>query len=493
MISSYRFFLLSILLLIFVSKLSSQQFNGEWSCEYSTIDDQPNGTGYNTIAVAVVGEDNFVALVRRESNRTNYLVGYNGADSINGRLGNYAYGTSGVGGDQQTWISGFDQVFMREAKSIAAVNNLILVPNNDENYNILVFELTADSVISHPKRMSTLINPFDVDSLWAITTDAAGRVYVTTHGSADKPSKVLIYESFEKESKWGDGFDAQPLQIITLPDNGSARGIAVNPLGTALYVSNYEQRKVYCYIGDADNGYTIYNGFDASYNDDYITATETIEVGPFGLEFMPTRNILFMASDADFLLGTAYEYAKIFALNPNTGEFLDTIDVAQWNYVTLDSSYTNRAGGTTPGNASGYASTYHVDTDGNDNLYSQSYFGWTVEKWNFSGTLPDIQLTITSIEKEDNIVPTGFMLDQNYPNPFNPSTTIRFTVNDRTRISLDIFSITGELVASVINSREFDVGAYKVTFDASGLASGTYIYTISNGFNKISKKMTLIK
>lgn len=68
---------LSIILLLSLTTLNTlaQEFNGDWSCAYATVDDISNGTGYNTISVAVVCEDKFVALVSSSSNETSYTLG----------------------------------------------------------------------------------------------------------------------------------------------------------------------------------------------------------------------------------------------------------------------------------------------------------------------------------------------------------------------------------------------------------------------------------
>ncbi|MEO8399621.1 MAG: T9SS type A sorting domain-containing protein, partial [Ignavibacteriaceae bacterium] len=281
---------------------------------------------------------------------------------------------------------------------------------------------------------------------------------------------------------------------VTVPDPGTLRGIAVNDAGNILYISNYDAKKVYCYIGDPVNGYTLYPGFNLEFSDSTITQDSTtyLQPGPWGLGFMEDKNILFMAADISFKTGNAYEYGKMFLVNPNTGELLDTINVAKWNFDQTG-SYSNRGNGGNQGNVSGYTSTYNVEFDENHNVYSQSYYGWTVEKWLYTTTLPAIDITITSIERTDNFVPNKFNLSQNYPNPFNPSTTIEFSLNEDSEINLSIYSITGELVADLVKSSFFTKGNYKFSFDASKLSSGTYIYTLKNGSKQISKKMTLIK
>ncbi|MBZ0200873.1 MAG: T9SS type A sorting domain-containing protein, partial [Ignavibacteriaceae bacterium] len=479
-------FLTIVLSLIFLFPASSyaQTFDGTWGCVYATIDDQPNSTGYNTPAVGVIKENTFVALVQRKSNSTCLLVGYTNADSINGRMGNFGYGSSGLGGYRQQWSSGFDVVEMLEAVDIAATpDSFVYVANNDPGRNILVFKMSADSVISTEYRMVT-----GADSIWAIDVDANGYVYVTTVDT-NATGKVLVFKPFGDDPEWSGLHSGSPISTITIPDPGTLRGVAVDPSGSVIYVSNYQAKKVYCYTGDPVNGYTQFTGFNYLYTD---TTGVEFEAGPWGLGYMPEKNILFMAADVDFHTSNGYNYGKIFLLNPNTGAELDTIDCAEWNFV-MTGGYSTRASGTTPGNASGYTSVFNVDFDESFNLYDQSYYGWTVDKWVYSGTLPTIPLTIVNVKKTDGFVPSEFKLNQNYPNPFNPATTIEFAVTQRADVSLKVYNITGELVTTLINSASFEAGNYSITLDASRLASGTYIYVLTNGTQQLSKKMTLLK
>ena len=480
--STLTFFSL-ILAILFLYPVAgnAQTFDGVWNCNYATIDDQPNSTGYNVPSLGVISEDMFVALVRRGTNSTCYLVGYSNADSINGRLGYYPYAPAGY---RQQWSSGFDVVEMLEAVDIAATpDSLVYVANNDLSRNILVFKMSSDSVISTDYRLVT-----GADSIWAIDVDDNGYVYVTTVDITGGFGKVLVFKPIADDPEWVGLHLGLPITSITVPDPGELRGVTVHPSGSVIYVSNYQAKKVYCYIGDPASGYTQYTGFDYTYTD---TTGVEFEAGPWGLGYMPEKNILFMAADVDFHTINGYRYGKIFLLNPNTGEELDTIDCAEWNFLQTG-GYSNRPGGTF-GTASGYASVYNVDFDENFNLYDQSYYGWTVDKWVYSGTLPTIPLTIVSVEQDKNIIPSEFNLNQNYPNPFNPTTTIEFAVNQNADISLKIYSITGELVTTLINSAAFEAGNYKLTFDASKLASATYIYVLNNGMQQLSKKMTLIK
>ena len=85
-----------------------------------------------------------------------------------------------------------------------------------------------------------------------------------------------------------------------------------------------------------------------------------------------------------------------------------------------------------------------------------------------------------------------FKLYQNYPNPFNPSTTIKYSVPERTNVKLSIYNILGSEVANLVNETK-NIGEYEVTFDASKFSSGVYLYKIEAGNYKVTKKLILMK
>jgi hypothetical protein len=92
----------------------------------------------------------------------------------------------------------------------------------------------------------------------------------------------------------------------------------------------------------------------------------------------------------------------------------------------------------------------------------------------------------------------SFNLEQNYPNPFNPSTKIIFTIPsvETTRrvvfTTLKIYDVLGNEIATLVNE-EKPAGTYEVEFEASGLPSGIYFYTLNTGNFSATKKLILIK
>ena len=113
---------------------------------------------------------------------------------------------------------------------------------------------------------------------------------------------------------------------------------------------------------------------------------------------------------------------------------------------------------------------------------------------------------VTGINEEvSHNIPASFVVEQNYPNPFNPSTKIRYSIpstsqsplkgrawDGLTNIQLKIYDILGREISTLVN-KEQQPGNYEVSFDASNLSSGVYIYNLTAGEFNSSRKMVLIK
>ncbi|MCA0445322.1 MAG: T9SS type A sorting domain-containing protein [Bacteroidetes bacterium] len=102
------------------------------------------------------------------------------------------------------------------------------------------------------------------------------------------------------------------------------------------------------------------------------------------------------------------------------------------------------------------------------------------------------ETNLLSIGKTEATKSSLFMMEQNYPNPFNPTTMIPFTLAEKQKVKIEVYSITGQLIKTLVNST-FNQGQHSVEFNAAGLASGTYIYRATIGGKVISKKMQILK
>ncbi len=98
---------------------------------------------------------------------------------------------------------------------------------------------------------------------------------------------------------------------------------------------------------------------------------------------------------------------------------------------------------------------------------------------------------VTGVDEKQNI-PSSFVLYQNYPNPFNPSTTIKFDLPKSSYVRLDLYTINGEFVTTLV-SDFMPAGNHSIQFVPENLTSGIYIYKLQAGNLSISKKMVYLK
>jgi len=102
--------------------------------------------------------------------------------------------------------------------------------------------------------------------------------------------------------------------------------------------------------------------------------------------------------------------------------------------------------------------------------------------------------TPTSVEND--VVPQTFSLNQNYPNPFNPSTKIQYTIGNTSLVSLKVYDLLGNKVATLVNGRQ-EAGNYTVSFGTTKgthvLSSGVYFYRLEAGPFVSTKKLILMK
>ena len=115
----------------------------------------------------------------------------------------------------------------------------------------------------------------------------------------------------------------------------------------------------------------------------------------------------------------------------------------------------------------------------------------------FPGTLPDMGAfetnIINAIESQATTeMPKSYALHQNYPNPFNPSTTIEFALPKSAFVTLKVYNLLGEEVATLV-AEQRAAGIHKLNWDAKGLASGIYLYQLEAGNYVQSKKLILMR
>ena len=100
---------------------------------------------------------------------------------------------------------------------------------------------------------------------------------------------------------------------------------------------------------------------------------------------------------------------------------------------------------------------------------------------------------ITDVQEESNTGnPVAYKLLQNYPNPFNPATRIRYTIPERTNVTLKVFNLLGQEVVTLFNGEQ-GAGNYVALFESNKLASGIYFYRLQTSTFTDIKKMILLR
>ncbi|MEO8399256.1 MAG: T9SS type A sorting domain-containing protein [Ignavibacteriaceae bacterium] len=113
------------------------------------------------------------------------------------------------------------------------------------------------------------------------------------------------------------------------------------------------------------------------------------------------------------------------------------------------------------------------------------------------GTIDDtlsLENQVTGIDDDQGSLlnPNSYNLAQNYSNPFNPTTSIRYSIPQRSGVTIKVYDILGNEVATLVNE-EKDRGVYTAIFNATGLSSGIYFYRLQSANFVQTKKMLILK
>jgi hypothetical protein len=175
--------------------------------------------------------------------------------------------------------------------------------------------------------------------------------------------------------------------------------------------------------------------------------------------------------------------------NPLTGAFVYAVDANQQTYSfgMSDNEGNYTISGLVPGAYSVNSELYGY----NDAQPSSVSLDYTTE-FTTSASFSLAPGTVTAVTGKASGVISSFKLNQNYPNPFNPSTVISYTVPYQSKVTLKVYNILGSEVATLVNENK-PAGSYNVTFDASRLSSGVYIYQLKAGNFISTKKLVFLK
>ncbi len=199
---------------------------------------------------------------------------------------------------------------------------------------------------------------------------------------------------------------------------------------------------------------------------------------------------------SDFVVTSVSSDEPEDAIGNGDGATLDDIVIASnCNSVMLRKE---RAGGW---NGRVYTVNFTV-TDDDGNIYA-SYFNVnvpvdiefpTVVDDGTGNGYTEVSACIPTPKEDDRgaSIPAGYALKQNFPNPFNPSTTITYTIPQNSTVTLTVYDMYGRRIAILVDG-QMSAGSHSISFDASGLVSGVYMYTLESDGVKLSRSMQLMK
>jgi hypothetical protein len=245
------------------------------------------------------------------------------------------------------------------------------------------------------------------------------------------------------------------------------RAIAVSANGNDVYIPRFTSYKTFVYHSATGSSGTYAKT-------DSIFLGASIEC----IAIHPTTGYVWAVPDRRSGMDTVstvkrrWTWNNAYAYNPTTKTIVDSFAVAP-PWINIESS------GVLP---RGIAFSPTGDT---------IYFG------HFDvSTIPAVhrfRRVLTSVEPvNEPTIPTGYVLEQNFPNPFNPTTEIHFKISNPGMTTLKVYDLLGREVASLVDNY-LAAGSYKARFEAVSLTSGTYIYVLTSGETRISKKMLLMK
>lgn len=194
--------------------------------------------------------------------------------------------------------------------------------------------------------------------------------------------------------------------------------------------------------------------------------------------------------------GAGYDEGRRVVINDTTGYVVmantDGGNAGEFNYLIVWTDLNGNAIKTKTYGDVGEDRSYDMIPVGNNSLsiaasnYNPNSDGDASLLMIYKNDIP------TSLDGSDNNTLGNYYLAEAYPNPFNPTTTIKFQLPQNSFVTLKIYDILGNEIATLINA-ELPGGEYKVPFNASSLSSGIYLYQIKAGNFTQTKKLTLLK
>ncbi len=292
--------------------------------------------------------------------------------------------------------------------------------------------------------------------------------------------------------------------VLSSTDNGTTW--KADTVGLSLGQPPYQFPVVYGTIGITSSGSRLFAIESESGNGVYSTPADSVDWKNMGLDTLSCYAIT--SIDTDVFVGTnkgVYLYGGSSTwLNRSQGLPLsDTASVTDVRFTGNDSilfAYFELSSSTFYGHELYYTtdlgrSWKKVDIAGLNNspvsaiALNGNYLFAGTESGAYEIPISDLA---TAVHNGPPQLPASFSLSQNYPNPFNPTTEIEFRIADLGFVTLKVYNVLGQEVATLVNGMKRP-GEYSVIFSGAGLSSGVYFYTLEEGSYHKTMKMILLK
>jgi hypothetical protein len=160
-----------------------------------------------------------------------------------------------------------------------------------------------------------------------------------------------------------------------------------------------------------------------------------------------------------------------------------------WRFTQPGGNVVNEGGGL--GGSKPYRARWIQQTG--PNAFPATYTT-PIDSWQRNPPMPTEPLPYGATDVNDDVMgtPLAYTLHQNFPNPFNPATRIRYSIPENARVTLKVFNILGQEVATLVNEDQLR-GNYATLFEAHKLSTGVYFYRLEAGKFTETKKMLLLK
>ncbi len=322
-------------------------------------------------------------------------------------------------------------------------------------------------------------------SLTKPAVDDNGLIYVSTVGPGN-PVKILNPDFTEAGNALASNSGCYNRAVAVSSDGKELyMGSTWNGLGIRHYHSDIPGVLAHSPVDTLGNRYidgaldttwiytsdTTIVGTDTTINIDTTFTTKQFysKLWPEDISIGPEGNVIY-AANTQSEWSDKYRGSRWIAFDLTTGE-----ELYQIGNPETDSEVPYANGAIWNGRGAAWS------PDGNT-MYLVDFGYCNLTKWTKTSAIDD---------NVGNII-TTFNLKQNYPNPFNPTTTIPFSIKNDGLVKLTVYDMLGHEVATLVD-KKMNSGSYKFDFDASGYATGMYVYRLTVDGKQMAKKMLYIK